>query len=171
VAATLILKPYEQRRPPGPFRRFLTVAVLVFLAAFYRLMYSILPMQLFVVPLVPILFMIALILWMMPDVGGVRENLLAKKRWSGSSGSTFSGQAMLLLTPPGLPWITPTRLIVFTMLAVFAAVKLAGYTDAQVIEIVQHVALNSWTNFFNEVFQTDIDFQVVEARTGAARAA
>jgi uncharacterized peroxidase-related enzyme len=48
-----------------------------------------------------------------------------------------------------------------------AAVKLAGYTDAQVIEIVQHVALNSWTNYFNEVFKTDIDFPVVEARTAA----
>lgn len=49
----------------------------------------------------------------------------------------------------------------------FAAVKLAGYTDAQIIEIVQHVALNSWTNFFNEVFKTEIDFPVVEARTAA----
>jgi uncharacterized peroxidase-related enzyme len=49
----------------------------------------------------------------------------------------------------------------------FAAVKLAGYTDAQVIEIVQHVALNSWTNFFNEVFKTEIDFPVVEARRAA----
>ena len=49
----------------------------------------------------------------------------------------------------------------------FAAVKLAGYTDAQVIEIVQHVALNSWTNFFNEVFKTEIDFPVIEARKAA----
>lgn len=49
----------------------------------------------------------------------------------------------------------------------FAAVKLAGYTDAQLIEIVQHVALNSWTNFFNEVFKTEIDFPVVEARKAA----
>lgn len=49
----------------------------------------------------------------------------------------------------------------------FAAVKLAGYTDAQLIEIVQHVALNSWTNFFNSVFQTAIDFPVVEARQAA----
>lgn len=49
----------------------------------------------------------------------------------------------------------------------FAAVKLAGYTDAQLIEIVQHVALNSWTNFFNSVFQTAIDFPVVEARKAA----
>lgn len=45
-----------------------------------------------------------------------------------------------------------------------AAVKLAGYTDAQVIEIVLHVALNTWTNYVNEVFKTDIDFPVVEAR-------
>ncbi len=48
-----------------------------------------------------------------------------------------------------------------------SAVKLAGYTDAQVIEIVQHVALNTWTNYVNEVFQTDIDFPVVEARKAA----
>src|SRR5690348_1693646 len=31
------------------------------------------------------------------------------------------------------------------------AVKSAGYSDAQVIEIVQHVALNTWTNYINEV--------------------
>ncbi|MEI6419107.1 MAG: peroxidase-related enzyme [Sphingomonadales bacterium] len=53
----------------------------------------------------------------------------------------------------------------------FAAVKAAGYTDAQVIEIVQHVALNSWTNFFNEVFKTEIDFPVVAARAPAKAAA
>ncbi len=35
------------------------------------------------------------------------------------------------------------------------------------IEIVQHVALNTWTNYFNEVFQTEIDFPVVEARKAA----
>ena len=38
------------------------------------------------------------------------------------------------------------------------AVRAAGYDDAQVIEIVQHVALNTWTNYVNEVAQTDIDF-------------
>lgn len=48
-----------------------------------------------------------------------------------------------------------------------AAVRAAGYADAQVIEIVQHVALNVWTNFFNNVFATDIDFPVVEARKAA----
>jgi uncharacterized peroxidase-related enzyme len=47
------------------------------------------------------------------------------------------------------------------------AVKLAGYDDAQVIEIVQHVALNTWTNYINEVAKTDIDFPVVSARNAA----
>jgi alkylhydroperoxidase family enzyme len=50
----------------------------------------------------------------------------------------------------------------------FAAVKEAGYTDAQVIEIVQHVALNTFTNLFNEVFQTEIDFPVVRPGIHAA---
>ncbi len=48
-----------------------------------------------------------------------------------------------------------------------STVKLAGYSDAQVIEIVQHVALNTWTNYVNEVFNTDIDFPVVSARAAA----
>lgn len=46
-------------------------------------------------------------------------------------------------------------------------IKLAGYNDAQVIEIVLHVALNTWTNYINEVAKTDIDFPVVTARKAA----
>ena len=45
----------------------------------------------------------------------------------------------------------------------FSAVKAAGYTDAQIIEIVQHVALNTWTNYINTVGETEIDFPVVKA--------
>jgi uncharacterized peroxidase-related enzyme len=41
------------------------------------------------------------------------------------------------------------------------AVKSAGYDDGQVIEIVLHVAMNTWTNYINEVGKTDIDFPVV----------
>ncbi len=44
------------------------------------------------------------------------------------------------------------------------ALKQAGYDDAQLIEIVQHVALNTWTNYINEVAKTEIDFPLVEAR-------
>ena len=46
-------------------------------------------------------------------------------------------------------------------------VKSAGYDDAQVIEIVLHVALNTWTNYINEVAKTDIDFPVAAARKAA----
>ena len=44
------------------------------------------------------------------------------------------------------------------------AVKKAGYNDAQVIEIVLHVALNTLTNYVNEVAKTEIDFTVVTAK-------
>ena len=47
------------------------------------------------------------------------------------------------------------------------AIRAAGYDDAQVIEIIQHVALNVWTNYLNVVAQTDIDFPVVRSRKAA----
>ncbi|MGH6923939.1 MAG: carboxymuconolactone decarboxylase family protein [Propylenella sp.] len=47
------------------------------------------------------------------------------------------------------------------------AVRLAGYDDAQVIEIVLHVALNTWTNYVNTVAATEIDFPLVAARQAA----
>ena len=43
------------------------------------------------------------------------------------------------------------------------AVKGAGYTDAQIVEIILHVALNTLTNYVNEVAKTEIDFPVVTA--------
>ncbi|HSC11083.1 MAG TPA: carboxymuconolactone decarboxylase family protein [Rhodanobacteraceae bacterium] len=49
----------------------------------------------------------------------------------------------------------------------FDAVKAAGYDDAQIIEIVQHVALNTWTNYINAIAETEIDFPVVAARKAA----
>ena len=45
-----------------------------------------------------------------------------------------------------------------------AAVKHAGYDDAEIGEIVANVAINVFTNFFNSVAATDIDFPVVTAR-------
>lgn len=42
-----------------------------------------------------------------------------------------------------------------------SAVKLAGYSDSDIVEIIAHVALNTLTNYVNEVAKTDIDFPVV----------
>ncbi len=47
------------------------------------------------------------------------------------------------------------------------AVRDGGYDDAQIIEIVQHVALNVWTNYLNEVARTEIDFPAVAATRAA----
>ena len=48
-----------------------------------------------------------------------------------------------------------------------AAVKIAGFDDAQIVEIVVHVALNTLTNYVNEVAKTEIDFPVVTSRKAA----
>lgn len=47
------------------------------------------------------------------------------------------------------------------------AIKAAEYDDAQIVEIVLHVALNTWTNYLNSVAETTIDFPVVTARKAA----
>ena len=39
-----------------------------------------------------------------------------------------------------------------------AAVRAAGYSDAEVVEIIAHVALNVFTNTINEALGTEIDF-------------
>jgi uncharacterized peroxidase-related enzyme len=47
------------------------------------------------------------------------------------------------------------------------ALKAAGYDDTQLIEIVLHVALNTWTNYINEVAKTDVDFPLITPRKTA----
>ncbi|MEO8685836.1 MAG: peroxidase-related enzyme [Devosia sp.] len=48
-----------------------------------------------------------------------------------------------------------------------SAVREAGYTDAQIVEIVALVAENVFTNFLNEVAGTEIDFPVVHSAEAA----
>ncbi len=45
-----------------------------------------------------------------------------------------------------------------------AAVRAAGWGDAEVLEIVAHVALNTLTNYVNTIADTPIDFPVVAPR-------
>jgi uncharacterized peroxidase-related enzyme len=47
------------------------------------------------------------------------------------------------------------------------AVRAAGFDDGEIVEIVLHVALNTLTNYVNEVAKTDIDFPVVALRNAA----
>ena len=47
------------------------------------------------------------------------------------------------------------------------SVKMAGYSDGQIIEIIQHVALNVWTNYLNKALKTEGDFPVIKSRAAA----
>ena len=49
-------------------------------------------------------------------------------------------------------------------------VKAAGYDDAQVVEIVLHVALNTLTNCVNTALGTDVDFASVKPHAAAKAA-
>ena len=48
-----------------------------------------------------------------------------------------------------------------------ATLRLAGFDEASVIEIVVNVALNVLTNYVNNVARTDIDFPQVSAKLAA----
>lgn len=45
------------------------------------------------------------------------------------------------------------------------AVRDAGYSNAEIVEIVGHVALNTLTNYINEVLGTELDFPTVGTLT------
>lgn len=42
-----------------------------------------------------------------------------------------------------------------------AVVRKAGYSDGEIVEIVANTVLNIFTNYFNQVARTEIDFPVV----------
>jgi len=42
-----------------------------------------------------------------------------------------------------------------------AEVKAAGFTDGEIAEIVAHVAMNIFTNYFNNIARTEVDFPAV----------
>jgi alkylhydroperoxidase family enzyme len=44
-----------------------------------------------------------------------------------------------------------------------AAVREAGHGDAEIAEVVAHVGLNTFTNYFNHVAGTTLDFPKVPA--------
>ena len=49
-----------------------------------------------------------------------------------------------------------------------AAVRAAGHDDETIVEIVANVALNIFTNYFNHIAGTDIDFPLVSTDSVAA---
>jgi uncharacterized peroxidase-related enzyme len=48
-----------------------------------------------------------------------------------------------------------------------AAARAAGLDDGMIVEIVAHVAINTFTNYLNEVARTTVDFPAAPARAAA----
>ena len=46
----------------------------------------------------------------------------------------------------------------------------AGVTDAEIVEIIANIAVNIFTNYFNHVAGTDIDFPAVDSKAHKAQA-
>ena len=52
----------------------------------------------------------------------------------------------------------------------FQAIRKAGFTDAQIVEIVANIALNIFSNYFNSVAKTEVDFPLLQPGADAPRA-
>jgi uncharacterized peroxidase-related enzyme len=50
----------------------------------------------------------------------------------------------------------------------FQSFRQAGFTDALVTEVISNIALNIFTNYFNSVARTEVDFSVVKPGVDAA---
>jgi O-antigen ligase len=112
---TAVLKPYTRRRDPGRFQRLVMAAALMALAAFYGLLSSVLPMQLLIVPMLPILLGVVLILWLLPDIGGVHEAWMrASMQWYVLLNVLWP--TYVAINAPGLPWISATRVAITSLM-------------------------------------------------------
>jgi hypothetical protein len=90
--------------------RLVMAMLLLFVAAFYGLMTAILPVQLLIIPLVPILILLGLCMWLMPDVGGLYDERFEVYMWW-FLGINMVWPGYVALDLPGLPWISPLRVV------------------------------------------------------------
>jgi uncharacterized peroxidase-related enzyme len=51
----------------------------------------------------------------------------------------------------------------------FHALRKAGFTDAQIVEIVANIALNIFSNYFTSVARTEVDFPLLQPGADAPR--
>src|SRR6266566_3181365 len=51
----------------------------------------------------------------------------------------------------------------------FQALRKAGFTDAQTVEIVANIALNIFSNYFSSVAKTEVDFPLLQPGTDVPR--
>jgi uncharacterized peroxidase-related enzyme len=87
-------------------------------------------------------------------IGIPQEELAANRRAEASDAKTAAALQFARAVTQARGAVSDTEL---------AAVRTAGWSDAEIAEIVAHVALNAFSNYFNHVAQPELDFPRVGA--------
>ncbi len=118
MASKAVLRPYDPQRRLWVGWRVLLFVVLVAVAAFYGMMAAVLPLRLMSFPAAPILIMAGLILWLLPDIGGMHDRFYEKMLlWVLALHMLWP--PYIALNVPGLPWISPPRIVMAILVATF----------------------------------------------------
>ena len=116
MATLPAITPYQRTRV-GWLTKAAALIGLTLLAMLTGFMVALAPPQLLIVPAIPIAVIAGCALWMLPDVDRVYRRTMA-----GLMGSYVLLQSIwpsyIAFNAPGLPWITPARLVVGSLLAV-----------------------------------------------------
>lgn len=118
MANAAVIKPYGVRKPMALGWRVLLVCIMLFVAAFYGMISAVLPMTLIMYAAGPILAVAAFCLWLLPDRGGVYESYYTKLL-TAALGLHILFPPYIALNLPGLPWISPMRVLVGMLVAAF----------------------------------------------------
>lgn len=112
-----VLAPYTRplRRTPKIIVTLLAYAGLVLFAMIYGYFVSILPPELLFIPATPLLILIILILWSLPDLG--REpKTVSVTLLSAFLAFNYIWPSYVALNLPGLPWLNPQRVLLLVLL-------------------------------------------------------
>jgi len=102
---------------PPLWRRGLRVVLLVALAALYGVGMAYLPQQLIVLPMIPIVVLLLLSLWMLPDRAAFPERTLtAAFTWFVAL--YYLWPSYIAIALPGLPWFSAGRLALLVLLVI-----------------------------------------------------
>jgi hypothetical protein len=121
AATDRILPPYTRRVDDGltRLRRAAVLAVVALYAVFMGLALVVLPVSLAIIPFSPILALLAVVIWTLPEAD-VNVDGLLRKLFFWFLALQMVWPTYMALNLPGLPWISPGRIAMLSMVAVIA---------------------------------------------------
>ena len=143
-----ILPLYERAPPVQPaWRRGMGLAAQLTVAAGYGVAAVVLPPNLIFLLGVPVTLCFLVALWLMPDRGYIPLGLM-EKNYRVLLVLTVIWPVYLAIVLPGLPWLTPTRISLFTLTIIFLyAVATSGRLRGHIRAVVRS-SPPFWAAFF-----------------------